>query len=37
MGEDRPVEWIMSCGSLTGAEKDAILHSNAHPFLKTRI
>jgi aminocarboxymuconate-semialdehyde decarboxylase len=37
MGEDRPVEWIMSCDSLTAAEKDAILHSNAHPFLKTRI
>jgi aminocarboxymuconate-semialdehyde decarboxylase len=36
MGEDRPVEWIMANAALTAAEKDAILHLNAHPFLKTK-
>lgn len=36
MGEDRPVEWIMSCDSLAAAEKDSILRENAKPFLTTK-
>jgi aminocarboxymuconate-semialdehyde decarboxylase len=36
MGEDRPVEWVMSCDTLAAEEKDAILRRNAFPFLKTK-